>query len=76
LDNVPHAGATALKHKILLGLLALKHSQDHCLMRHNTHQMAFRYPVEPIPEQWLIILLAAQNFITLRRPIEFNITLQ
>jgi hypothetical protein len=61
LDNVLHAGVTALKHKLLLNLLALKHSRDHCLMRHNTHQRAFQYPVEPIPEKWLIILLAAQK---------------
>jgi hypothetical protein len=41
LDNFLHAGATALKHKLLLGPLALEHSRDHCLMRHNTHQRAF-----------------------------------
>jgi hypothetical protein len=40
-DNAPHAGAIALKHMRLLSLLALIHSRDHCLMRHNTHQRAY-----------------------------------
>jgi hypothetical protein len=30
-------------------------------MRHNTHQKAFQYPVEPIPEQWLIIPSISQR---------------
>jgi hypothetical protein len=55
LDNAPYACVTALKHTQLLGLLALIHSRDHCLMRHNIHQTGFQYPAEPIPVQWLII---------------------
>jgi hypothetical protein len=61
LDNVPHAGVTALKSRLSLGLLALEHNLDHCLMRHNTHQRAFQCPVELIPEQWSIILSATQR---------------
>jgi hypothetical protein len=61
LDNVLHAGATALKHKLPLGPLALEHSPYHCLMRHNTHQKAFQCLAELIPEQWSIILSAAQR---------------
>jgi hypothetical protein len=38
---------------------ASRHNLNHCLMRHNTHQMAFQCPVELIPEQWSITPSAA-----------------
>jgi hypothetical protein len=61
MGNVPHAGAAALKHTLLLVLLASEHIQAQCLMRHNIHQMASQYPVELKPMQRSAILSIVQR---------------
>jgi hypothetical protein len=61
LDNVPHAGATVLRRMLQLSLLASRHNLNYCLMRHNTHQKAFQFPGELIPEQWSITPSAARR---------------
>jgi hypothetical protein len=76
LGNVPHVGAAALRHTLLLVLLASEHIQAQCLMRHNIHQMASQYPVEPKPVQWSVMFSIVQGLIALGRPVKINIILQ
>jgi hypothetical protein len=61
LGSVPHVDTAALKHTLLLVPLALEHTQAQCRMRHNKHQMASQYPVEPKLVQWLAILSIVQR---------------
>jgi hypothetical protein len=60
LGNVPHADVAVLRHNLLLVLLASEHIEAQCLMRHNIHQTASQYLVEPKPVEWSVMFSIVQ----------------